>query len=94
MRRKIYCAGPLFNPKEREEMQEIAEIVESCNVATFLPQRDGVKYADLIEKFRNNDLSNEEADKILKKVIAELQSKTGKRAYSNFKKLNFNPLLS
>lgn len=69
MRRKIYCAGPLFNPKEREEMQEIAEVIESCNVSTFLPQRDGVKYADLIEKFRNNDLSNEEADKILKKII-------------------------
>jgi nucleoside 2-deoxyribosyltransferase len=69
MRRRIYCAGPLFNPKEREEMQEIAEAIESCNVSTFLPQRDGIKYADLIEKFRNSDLSNEEADKILKKII-------------------------
>lgn len=32
--------------------------------------------------------------KVLKEITSELQSKTGKRAFSNFKKLNFNPLLS
>lgn len=69
MRKKIYCAGPLFNPKEREEMQEIAEAIESCNVSTFLPQRDGIKYVDLINKFKDANISNEEADRILKKVI-------------------------
>lgn len=69
MELKIYCAGPLFNPKEREEMQEIAEAIESCNISTFLPQRDGIKYADLIRKLRNMGLSNNKADAILKKVI-------------------------
>jgi len=32
--------------------------------------------------------------KVLNEIISELQSKMGKRAYSNFKKLDFNPLLS
>lgn len=69
MRRRIYCAGPLFNPKEREEMEEIASAIESCSISTFLPHRDGIKYADLINKFKNSGFSEEEADKIIKKVI-------------------------
>jgi hypothetical protein len=32
--------------------------------------------------------------KALKEILSELQEKTGKRAFSNFKKLNFNPILS
>jgi hypothetical protein len=32
--------------------------------------------------------------KILNELLSELQKKTEKRAFSNFKKLNFNPLLS
>jgi hypothetical protein len=32
--------------------------------------------------------------KVLNELLNELQNKTGKRAYANFKKLNFNPLLS
>ena len=26
--KKVYCAGPLFNQKEREEMADIAEALE------------------------------------------------------------------
>ena len=32
--------------------------------------------------------------KVLNEIISDLQFKTGKRAFTNFKKLNFDPLLS
>jgi hypothetical protein len=32
--------------------------------------------------------------KVLNEILSELHTKTGKRAFTNFKKLNFNPLLS
>jgi len=38
----VYCAGPLFTPKEREEMAELAEAIERAGWGTFLPQRDGI----------------------------------------------------
>ncbi|MFP4475502.1 MAG: nucleoside 2-deoxyribosyltransferase [Desulfatibacillaceae bacterium] len=40
---RIYCSGPLFNDKEREEMQAIADACENAGFATFLPQRDGLE---------------------------------------------------
>ena len=42
---KIYCAGPPFNDKEREEMQEIADELEAKNFDVFLPHRDGFEFA-------------------------------------------------
>ena len=35
-RYKIYCAGPLFNPKEREEMSQIASVLEHAGYSAFL----------------------------------------------------------
>ena len=42
---KIYCAGPLFNPKEQEEMGQIASVLECKGYSVFLPQRDGLEFA-------------------------------------------------
>lgn len=38
---RIYCAGPLFNPSERAEMEMLAETLEMAGFKTFLPHRDG-----------------------------------------------------
>jgi nucleoside 2-deoxyribosyltransferase len=38
---RIYCAGPLFNPSERAEMEMLAETLELAGFKTFLPHRDG-----------------------------------------------------
>ena len=50
----VYVAGPLFNVKEQQEMQELAECFEKAGFETFLPQRDGLELinvrAALIEK--------------------------------------------
>jgi hypothetical protein len=35
----IYCAGPLFNPSERAEMEMLAETLEQAGFKTFLPHR-------------------------------------------------------
>ena len=51
------------------------------------------KPAYFIEMKLDPELQKHEFFKVLNVILSELQIKTGKRAYSNFKKLNFNPLL-
>ena len=50
---KIMIAGPLFNPKEREEELEIATALEKEGFLTYLPQRDGLLFADIVKTFKN-----------------------------------------
>ena len=38
--KKAYIAGPLFGDHEREYLEKIAQIVESCRISTFVPHRD------------------------------------------------------
>jgi nucleoside 2-deoxyribosyltransferase len=45
---RIYCAGPLFNPSERAEMEMLAEALELGGFKTFLPHRDGFLYGTLL----------------------------------------------
>jgi nucleoside 2-deoxyribosyltransferase len=46
----IYCAGPLFNDYEREEMRAIATALESAGHRSYLPQRDGLE-AEALAKY-------------------------------------------
>ena len=41
---RVYCAGPLFNRSEREEMTAIAEALERAGYAVYLPHRDGMEF--------------------------------------------------
>jgi nucleoside 2-deoxyribosyltransferase len=50
--RQIYCAGPLFNKAERDEMSEIAAVLERAGYSTFLPHRDGLELARLLPELR------------------------------------------
>ena len=45
---RIYCAGPLFNPSERAEMEILAEALELAGFKTFLPHRDGFLYRTIV----------------------------------------------
>ena len=38
--KKAYIAGPLFDDHEREDLEKIAQIVESYGITTFVPHRD------------------------------------------------------
>jgi nucleoside 2-deoxyribosyltransferase len=45
---RIYCAGPLFNPSERAEMEMLAETLEQAGFKTFLPHRDGFLFGTIV----------------------------------------------
>ena len=45
---RIYCAGPLFNPSERAEMEMLAEALEQGGFKTFLPHRDGFIFGAIV----------------------------------------------
>lgn len=70
--RKIYCAGPLFNPKEREEMAQVATTLENAGYSVFLPQRDGLEFAQLFPFFLRKGVPTEEARDILNMAIFSL----------------------
>lgn len=67
---KIYLAGPLFTPVEREFIEIIANDLEkSCSV--YVPHRDGF----LIEELLANGLSQSEAYRaVYQKDIYEIES--------------------
>lgn len=41
---RVYCAGPLFNQSERQEMTEIADVLTDAGFPVFLPHRDGMEF--------------------------------------------------
>jgi nucleoside 2-deoxyribosyltransferase len=69
---KIYCAGPLFNAKEREEMAEIADALEKKGLNVFLPHRDGFEFANFYDAFIELGYTEAEANEILNKTIFTL----------------------
>ena len=45
--RRVYCAGPLFNRAEREEMERIAAVLTRGGFEPFVPHADGMEFAEL-----------------------------------------------
>lgn len=70
--RKIYCAGPLFNQMEREEMAKIAAVLEESGFKVFLPQRDGMEMIKLIPAFAAAGVPEVKAKAIIDKAIFSL----------------------
>ncbi len=48
---KVYCAGPLFNQSERDEMTQIAEALQESGFLVYLPHRDGMEFRLIMEIF-------------------------------------------
>jgi len=69
---KIYCAGPLFNNKEKEEMAEIAAALEGSGFKVFLPHRDGFEFAHLSDVLQDIGVSEAQANSLLNKAIFTL----------------------
>ena len=69
---KIYCAGPLFNPKEREEMSTIASVLKRVGYSIFLPQENGLKFAELLPALIEKNIHTEHATKMLNMAIFSL----------------------
>jgi len=71
-RKRIYCAGPLFTEKEREEMALIASALENVGYATFLPQRDGLELSKCVECLVHNGTPPDEAGMLMSRAIFAL----------------------
>jgi len=69
---RVYCAGPLFNAKERQEMQEIADELEDAGFETFLPHRDGLEMAKCTDALKAEGLPESEAGELLSRAIFAL----------------------
>ena len=69
---KIYCAGPLFNPVERNEMRFIADTLKNADFSVFLPQEDGLEFARLFPAFLSRGFKQNEAQQILNHAIFSL----------------------
>ncbi|MBW1959649.1 MAG: nucleoside 2-deoxyribosyltransferase [Deltaproteobacteria bacterium] len=67
--KKIYCAGPLFNPTERADMQAIAESLENAGYEVFLPHRDGIEFSKLNSMLMACGYSSDKANSLLTKAI-------------------------
>ncbi|HUY89125.1 MAG TPA: nucleoside 2-deoxyribosyltransferase [Pirellulales bacterium] len=43
--RRVYCAGPLFNEPERQEISQIADHLRASGFEPFVPHADGLEFA-------------------------------------------------
>lgn len=66
---RIYCAGPLFNRPERDEMAEIARTLEDAGFPVFLPQRDGFLFAEVHQEFVKGGYESAEATAMIQRAI-------------------------
>ncbi len=71
-RHRIYCAGPLFTEKEREEMEQIATALEHAGYDTFLPHRDGLELTRCVDHLEQMGKERAEACKLLSRAIFAL----------------------
>ncbi|HSB79782.1 MAG TPA: nucleoside 2-deoxyribosyltransferase [Candidatus Methylomirabilis sp.] len=68
-RHRIYCAGPLFNRPEQEEMAGIAHTLEGAGFSTFLPQKDGFVFEDIHREFLRGGYDDAEASRMIQRAI-------------------------
>lgn len=47
---RVYIAGPLFNEMERSRNEEIAFLLEGLGHTTYLPQRDGGVFSEMVKR--------------------------------------------
>ena len=66
---RIYCAGPLFNRAEQEEMAEIARTLEGVGFSVFLPHRDSFLFTDLHREFLRGGYESTEATRMIQQAI-------------------------
>ncbi len=71
-RLKVYCAGPLFNPTEREEMTAIAKALCEAGYAVYLPHRDGMEFRLVLDVLVQRQFDKPEAAAFLHAAIFAL----------------------
>lgn len=68
----VYCAGPLFNQSEREEMTAIADLLCQAGYTVYLPHRDGMEFRHVHASLINLGWDAATAGKFLHQAIFAL----------------------
>lgn len=69
---RVYCAGPLFNQKEKDEMQELADGLKAAGFDTFLPQRDGLELTACVDALVSGGMERTPAGVLASQAIFAL----------------------
>ncbi len=69
---RVYCAGPLFNPSERDEMTAIADALCREGYAVYLPHRDGMEFRLVLDVLVSRGFDKAEAAAFLHAAIFAL----------------------
>ncbi len=72
--KRIYCAGPLFNPAERREMSQIADALKNKGFSVFLPQEDGLEFRRILPLMLKESVPKKTAVKVLNWAIFSLDT--------------------
>lgn len=69
---RVYCAGPLFNQAERDEMTRIADLLTDTGYDVYLPHRDGMEFRLILEELTNRNWEPVQAAAFLHAAIFAL----------------------
>lgn len=70
--KRVYIASPLFNDAELEENERINITIRNAGYETFLPQRDGFRYEELVEKIQASGIPASQTETLALSIIAHL----------------------
>lgn len=71
-RRRVYCAGPLFNELERTEMSSIAASLRLAGFEPFVPHADGLEFAKVQPYLASQGYDPSTAGRLLHEAIFAL----------------------
>ncbi|HWB12101.1 MAG TPA: nucleoside 2-deoxyribosyltransferase [Pirellulales bacterium] len=71
-RRRVYCAGPLFNESERQEMNSIAASLRRAGFEPFVPHADGLEFAKVQPYLASQGYDPAAAGRLLHEAIFAL----------------------
>lgn len=69
---QVYVAGSLFSFGDRAAQSAIAQVLEDAGYSTFLPQRDGLELANLVEQLMAEGNTAEEAAILASQIIFDV----------------------
>jgi len=69
---RVYCAGPLFNSSERDEMTSISEVLVRGGHSVYLPHRDGMEFRLVREELIDRGWAGDVAGQFLHEAIFAL----------------------
>ena len=69
---RVYCAGPLFNRSEREEMTAIADQLMESGYTVYLPHRDGMEFRLILDVLIERNWDTPTAAQFLHEAIFAL----------------------